>query len=316
MQEAKWEFDLYKQYLLNIFRENCQIKLRYYVLRGLSLAAQSNAIETKFALGGYQALSSADPYPGLSIGDGKNDINSGVSKSVTDANSCVLQNLNPDFFKNYELDGFLPADWRLKLFIYNKGGILGDKLIGEHECDVEDRFYNDLFRLRQYSLEKRTENFKNKMKLLTGKDDASRNKKLHLENEILRLRDYLKPLILERTTQPIEYAYLAQPGTNTMQGSVEVLIEVLHPDDVRKIPAPKFEPPKPSKYQIRLIIWEAFDIPLDGKKAIDPFFKVTLDNEGWSSDEITKVGSVDARKRTRIWGPTATPSTTGECCSS
>ena len=73
-----------------------------------------------------------------------------------------------------------------------------------------------------------------------------------------------------------------------MQGSAEILVEAIHPTETRKIPAAKFEPPKPVKYQIRLIIWEVFDIPKGDRKTIDVFFKVTLDNEGWAVDEVTK----------------------------
>jgi hypothetical protein len=73
---------------------------------------------------------------------------------------------------------------------------------------------------------------------------------------------------------------------------------VLDPAEARDVPIPKFEKPKPQKYEIRLIIWEVFNLPLSGKKAIDIFFKVTMDGEGWRSNSIVKetdahLGSTD-----------------------
>ena len=73
---------------------------------------------------------------------------------------------------------------------------------------------------------------------------------------------------------------------------------MLDPAEARDVPIPKFEKPKPQKYEIRLIIWEVFNLPLSGKKAIDIFFKVTMDGEGWRSNSIVKetdahLGSTD-----------------------
>lgn len=283
-----FEFDIYKQFLLNIFKETCQIKVRFYVLRALNLAAQANAIELKYELGGYNAMSTANSYPVVSVGDARNDVNSGVTKRVTDEKSPVEQTLNPDYFKMYELDAFLPADWRLVLMVYNKGLMMFDSLIGERVIDVEDRYYSDLFRLRTYSYERRNEKNKDQIKQLNSQNPVPVDEIMLKEQEGKELAKYLKPLLQSRPLNPIEYCYLTQPGLNTMQGSAEILIEALHLTETRKIPAAKFEPPKPVKYQIRLIIWEAFEIPKGDRKAIDVFFKVTLNNEGWTADEITK----------------------------
>lgn len=283
----KFEFDIYERYLLNLFRDSCAIKVRFYILRALNLAAQSSATQIKYELGGYNALSSADPYPMVSVGDAKNNIDSGLTKTVNDSNNYVEQDLNPDFYKLYELDAFIPADWKLVLKIYNKGKVM-DSLIGEREIDIEDRYFSDIWRLRSYAFQKRSEYYKDKIKRLSNQTPVPLEEIEAMENEQLELTQYLKPKLQNRPSYPIEYCFLTQPGLNTMQGSAEILIEPLHSSELRKVPAAKFEPPKPIKYQIRLIIWEAFDIPKGDKKAVDVFFKVTLDNEGWATDEITK----------------------------
>ena len=89
-------------------------------------------------------MSSADTFPVVQVGDAENNVNSGVTKKATDENNVVQNNLNPDYFKMYELDAFLPADWKLTLMIYNKGlAVLFNKLIGERAIDIEDRYFSD-----------------------------------------------------------------------------------------------------------------------------------------------------------------------------
>lgn len=284
----EFEFTIYKRFLMQLFHDTCQIKVRFYINRALNLAAQSNAIELKYRLGGYQALSSADPYPVVCVGDSKNDINSGVLKTHSDEKEPARQTLNPEFYRDYDLDSFLPADWKLVLMIYNKEQFLMDRLIGEREIDIEDRYYANLFRLRTYALEKRGEDYKETIKILTGLNPAPHTMITACEEKTREMQQYLKPLIQTRPVQPIEFCFLTQPGQNTMQGSAEILLETLNLSEIRKVPRAKFEPPKPVKYQIRMIIWEAFDIPKGDRKAIDVFFKVTLDNEGWTVAEVTK----------------------------
>lgn len=113
-------------------------------------------------------MSSADTYPVVLVGDAENNVNSGVTKKAKDDKSVVEQNLNPDYFKMYELDAFLPADWKLVFMIYNKGSVILDTLIGERAIDIEDRFFSDLYRLRSYAMEKRSENIKDQLKVLTS----------------------------------------------------------------------------------------------------------------------------------------------------
>lgn len=287
MDEAMiFEFDIFEQFLLDMFREPVQVKVRFNLLRGLNLAAQSNAIQIKYGLGGYNAMSSANPYPKLQVGDGNNDVNQGVTKAVNDEKSFVEKDLNPNFFKYYELDAFLPADWRLKFMIYNKGQMMFDSMIGERDIDIEDRYYSESFRLRNFTKLKRTEKLNAEVKKLSnqGKSIESKEK----QADLFSLNRYYNTVSMEKEEQPVEYCYLTQPGLKNSQGSAEIHIEALNGTELRKFQPAKFDQPKPGKYQIRLIIWEAFEIPLGEKKAVDVVFKVTLDNEGWTVNEMTK----------------------------
>lgn len=281
-----FEFDIFEQYLLDMFKDPAQIKVRFNILRGLNLAAQSNAIQIKYGLGGYNAMSSANPYPRLQVGDASNDVNQGVIKAINDEKSVVEKELNPNFFKYYELDAFLPADWKFKFMVYNKGQMMFDTLIGEREIDIEDRYFSDTYRLRTFTKQKRTEVLNSEIKKLSNQGkEVERKEKEALLNDLNR---YYNTIAMSKIEQPVEYCYLTQPGLRNSQGSAEIHLEALHGTELRKYQPAKFEQPKPGKYQIRLIIWEAFEIPLGEKKVVDVVFKVTLDNEGWTVGETTK----------------------------
>ena len=71
-------FSIYEDYMLKSFIKHKIVKVRLTLLRAVELAAQSNETDLKRRLAGYKALSSANPYPFLMIGDGKNDSNSGI----------------------------------------------------------------------------------------------------------------------------------------------------------------------------------------------------------------------------------------------
>lgn len=74
-----------------------------------------------------------------------------LAKFVDDKVSTVKQNLNPNFFNTYQLDAYLPADWKLSLMIKNNSGFFQDKEIGTKDFDLEDRFFGDLSRLNKIS---------------------------------------------------------------------------------------------------------------------------------------------------------------------
>ena len=97
-------------------------------------------IDLKARLAGLRALCSADPFPVLVVGDGVNDVNSHRVKYITERDKEVPQDLNPKFYRSYELDARFPEDWRLELQIYDKGSFsYTDALIGSTIIDLEDR---------------------------------------------------------------------------------------------------------------------------------------------------------------------------------
>lgn len=53
------------------------MKIRLTLLRAMELSAQIDETDLKRRLAGYSALSSANPYPVLKVGDGKNSPNNG-----------------------------------------------------------------------------------------------------------------------------------------------------------------------------------------------------------------------------------------------
>jgi hypothetical protein len=68
-------------------------------------------------LAGFEAKNSANAFPEIKVGDGEGDNYS--IKSVKDKTSVVPNELNPAFYKMYELDATLPYDWNLLVRIMN-----------------------------------------------------------------------------------------------------------------------------------------------------------------------------------------------------
>lgn len=64
--------------------------------------------------------------------------------------------------------------------------------------------------------------------------------------------------------------------------------EILTAEDARKIEPSKIKTVSKKKYEIRLVIWEAREIPLVDNGAVDIYIKCTFDPTGWSQDEVVK----------------------------
>lgn len=54
-------------------------------------------MDLKARLAGLQALCSADPFPVIIVGDGKNDILASKIKYISDRDKEISQDLNPKF---------------------------------------------------------------------------------------------------------------------------------------------------------------------------------------------------------------------------
>lgn len=95
-------------------------------------------------LAGDYALSSADPYLVVKIGNGENDPRTKKLKKFDGSSESLEKTLNPQFYRSIELDASFPDDWELKIEIYDKNGSFnrlatGDKLIGQTVIDLEQR---------------------------------------------------------------------------------------------------------------------------------------------------------------------------------
>lgn len=62
-----------------------------------------------------KALCSADPFPVIIVGDGKNDTVEQKVKYVNERDKEISQDLNPKFYRAYEFDASLPEDWKVEI---------------------------------------------------------------------------------------------------------------------------------------------------------------------------------------------------------
>lgn len=106
----------------------------------------SNVIDLKSYLAGMTALCTANPYVVINTGDGNNNNDSRMQKSIDDRERAFIDELNPQILRMYELDLKLPEDWKLQIQIMDKSNVskLTDTLIGQTTIDLENRRYGDL----------------------------------------------------------------------------------------------------------------------------------------------------------------------------
>lgn len=111
-------------------------------------------IDLKSRLAGATALSNANPYPILTVGDGKNDVDKRILKSQNERDDSMDGELNPRFFRHYEFDAIFPEDWRLEVAIWDKGIIAyADNMIGQTIVDLENRLFSNLLTMDRHALD-------------------------------------------------------------------------------------------------------------------------------------------------------------------
>jgi hypothetical protein len=233
-----------------------QIKVRVYILRCLNLTAQENHANLVDRLAGYNAFSKANAYLEILVGQNYDKDDGKGIRYINDRTSHVLNSLSPEFYKYYELDADLPEDWKLTINVKSLGDG-SDGLIGSTTIDLEDRILGDL-RTREIIKYKAHDEFLSKE--LENKNDERINKKLtYLSDKT----DKLKP-----TEIPVEFRPLFKSDAKTAQGVIEMFVEVLPLDIAKKTKPAKIEPPPPQEYELRLVIWETRNIPLEKKVII------------------------------------------------
>lgn len=212
--------------MLAYFRETKWFKVRVYLLRGLNLSAQENAADINDMMAGVRAMASANSYPVIVVGDGRNRKDGGfdVLKTVNDKVNTVPQNLNPNYFRPYELDVRLPEDWQLQIHIYDSKTLWKDAVIGSTNIDLEDRLIGDPVKKQLIAYEALKTKWENE-KYNEEMKDADSRKITELRNLISKVATKIEAL--EVKPSPVEYRALRNPGEKTSQGTIELFIELL-----------------------------------------------------------------------------------------
>lgn len=129
-------------------------RVRIYLISAQNLTASGVIIDLKSRLAGATALSSANPYPVITVGDGVNNPDRRIQKSVNERDQSMDGELNPRFFRTYEFDAIFPEDWKLEVAIWDKGIIsYADKLIGLTTIDLENRLFSNLLTMNRHALD-------------------------------------------------------------------------------------------------------------------------------------------------------------------
>ena len=150
----KYPFDIMEKKMMLMLHNDIQtFRIRVFLISAQNLTAQSTQLDWKSRLAGMTALCTANPYPKLYVGDDKKE-NPTLIKSYDRREDDVMdQNINPKYFKIFELDAQFPEDWKLELQIWNKGFVsLADKLIGSTVIDLENRLHSNLLYLNKHAL--------------------------------------------------------------------------------------------------------------------------------------------------------------------
>ena len=288
--DPNYPFDIFEDVYLKYFGVSKQLKIRVYLLRALNLSAQSDVVALNNRLAGYNAMSSANTYPIIKIGQGtKQEFD--LIKEINDERNIIPNTLNPSYFKSYELDAWFPQDWNLIIAIMNKNTLLSS-LIGETLIDLEDRYFgNKLVKQKlTYELKKKDLEAKHRILVQNAENQPGQTNEAaqaeELRKEIMSLTSLIEGI--EKPQTLVEYRPLRTKGKVTSQGSMEMFLEILTHDVARTQPVAKVEPPRPAEYEIRLVIYETYDIPKSNGETVDIFVKVSYAPDGWSGNEVVK----------------------------
>ncbi|CAD8189110.1 unnamed protein product [Paramecium pentaurelia] len=283
-----YSFNLFDEGFLQFFNQPYRLKVRLYILRCLNLAAQKQDIDAYHKMAGLSAVCSADSYPEIFIGESGHD-NQDLIKHITDQDRPIENTLSPNFFRMYELDAELPTDWKMKLHIKSKG--MFDSVIGSIQIDIEDRVVGEEKLKQRIAYTVFKERFETEKEAL--KYDDSQNaerRKGYLSGQITDLQQRIENFD-KKFKVPVEYKDLKIDGRQqASQGTVEMFLEVLPIDIARDIEPAPLQAPLPQEYEVRLIIWETFEIPkVATKKVVDIMVTVAMDASATGKDaEVSK----------------------------
>mgnify|MGYP000515247591 CR=1 FL=1 len=125
-------------------------------------------------------------------------------------------NLNPKFFRVYELDAQFPEESQLEIKIMDKSyASYADALIGSTTVDLENRLFSNLLFMNIHSLE--IEKKRTTVAITATQKAARKNKKL--KSKVNKLKERLKYIIkkekeqkaIEQILIPVEFRELNHP---------------------------------------------------------------------------------------------------------
>lgn len=285
VDNLKWKFNFFHPVfrgdtsLIKAF-SGMKVVIRVYLLRALSLCAVDNASDLPAIAAGLEALSSATSYPELQIGEEQ-------IKNVTyfiEEGNPEKDNLNPEYFRSYEMHGELPSDWRLAINIWSQGSMGFDRIIGSTSIDMEDRYFGNKYisKLLMLNIAKNYVDRIIETTTITDERNWLNSVKKKIKRKLLDLKEN-RPLV------PVEYRPLSAKGKKTAQGMIEMFVEVLDLQTAKLVPMSKIAKPVPEKYELRFIIWKCEGIPIpEGDETVDIFFKVSFDPTGWLAESTDK----------------------------
>lgn len=207
-------------------------------------------------------------------------------KKVSERDASIDGELNPQFWRVYELDANFPEDWRLEIAIHDKGIVsYADSLIGATVIDVENRHYANphLRNMRALKMEFDKNKKERAAKGLSpaGKV-ALRNRYNAITTSLRKMKEFEQFLV------PVEFRELMHPQKTQAQGIVQTWVEVLSLEEAGNIEQWKMKTFSKETYEIRFIVWETRYVPLlDGDK-VDIWVRVIWDPTGDPDDYVEK----------------------------
>lgn len=263
--------------LMEVFKKQLY-SVRVYLLRALSISAVDNIPDLIAFAGGLDAVSSANTYPELIIGNDKD----AAGKYSNDENSPEAQTLNPNYFRFYSMNASFPTDWRLLINIWDKGSWISN-FVGSTSIDIEDRYFGDPYNTEKLMIQRLKKLCDNKIE--AEEDPIIREKFSNLKKRVKKRQGYL---VNNKKLVPVEYRSLNNPKKKPVQGNLELWVEIYEMNESKIIPITKITKPQPEKYQMRVVIWRCEGIPKGEHAAIDILFQLQFDPQGWLEEAVTK----------------------------
>lgn len=187
----------------------------------------------------------SDPYVKVKFGKFK----------FNDRENAVNDATDVDLFKVFEMDAELPGTSQLQIKIMDKDLIGADDLIGSTVIDLEDRLFD------------------------------GRWQKLGQENMIVTGQDSNNKERVRWATKPVERRNLTTPSQTQPQGLLECFLDIMRPEEAIVFPAEDVSLPPKQLFELRVVVWQARDVPpMDSFEGMSDLF-VKVIPEGCPAQE-------------------------------